>query len=937
MGKMRRLLAAVLVTSMLFGTNGVSYAAETITDGASQETTVEETTETVTEDAESAAPAESDPSETVDAVTQINTEDFAQDDSEAVKEVADTESDADDKAAAEDNDAEISEATNSTEISAAEDNDAEISEATNSTEKVTFSEGKLEFNGEDYGKDYSVTLSYGADAEIPADAQLQVTEIEKDKDPEKYEAYLKEANAAVENSVTDARFFDIKIMVGDEEIQPKSAVKVNISYKEAIEVEEKAEVQAVHFDEEKDEPVPVEIETNDGDKVDEVEFKAETFSVYAVLYTVDFKFNDFAFSMPGEGSILLSDLAQELGFYAESETIEFSVQDVAKVTFTNPELVKVENHADGDWMLTSLKAFSTKEKLTIDMTNGDQFVVDVTDAQDALEIKVSLYDYDDETQLDFPSDFCGNDNKIYLYAWIGPSSQISEADDHTLWMVKDITELKGKQGTFTTSIDKLSSNDYWAGDGDTAYSELTQEQKSQLQVRIVQINGNSKPFGELKNMSQDALETLWNAYPNGYEMSKKHNAGVNADAGTCEIGYIKGTTREQVVTLKFATEEDQGNIDAGNYYILLDATSKDGNNHYYHVVEVKADGSEQTVTLPLTGNWSNSQPFSANWENIKASVIIPKDGKTITPGGNQPSESDYTTVYLMGDYFYTYKGVEKITDIEHHVESTSFNFELKKTSYDSAKTPDDILGDAAEFGIVADTYKQSGHTETNYAVKNLDDNANSDVCGSGTGSIPFYVSNIINNTLDIHETSCPIDLYIPADQDSKLHYHIQELKDSVFDGPDTPKEIKGLPKLTEYNLSHEEIERYVDSMISAGQQTSTEMAAKSFMRPILRANVKTIDTRQFPDGKTIYIDCTDAVGEIEKSGWIINKLPEQSIVFNIPGENVKIGEFTVNVYNESGVKIDESGSTTDDRDDGTSAKNRKVDEIVFNHIFFNSL
>ena len=89
MGKMRRLLAAVLVTSMLFGTNGVSYAAETITDGASQETTVEETTETVTEDAESAAPAESDPSETVDAVTQINTEDSAQDDSEAVKEVAD--------------------------------------------------------------------------------------------------------------------------------------------------------------------------------------------------------------------------------------------------------------------------------------------------------------------------------------------------------------------------------------------------------------------------------------------------------------------------------------------------------------------------------------------------------------------------------------------------------------------------------------------------------------------------------------------------------------------------------------------------------------------------------------------------------------------------------------------------------------------------------
>ena len=395
MGKMRRLLAAVLVASMLFGTNGVSYAAETIADGASQETTVEETTEAATEDTESAAPAESDPSETVDAVTQTGAEDSSQDDSEAAEEVADTESDADDKAAASDNETDASETDKANDAAVSETgdagNDAETPEAGSSTEvaeevptEVTYSAGKLEFNGDDYGKDYSVTLTYDADAEIPADAQLKVTEIEKDKEQEKYEAYLKEANAAVENSVTDARFFDIKIMVGDEEIQPKSAVKVNISYKEAIEVEEKAEVQAVHFDEEKDEPVPVEIETNNGDKVDEVEFEAKTFSVYAVLYTVDFNYTDHAFSIPGGSNIRLSELAQKLGFYAESETKEFSVQDVVNVTFTNSELVKTEKQEDGDWMLTSLKAFSTKETLTIDMANGDQFVVDVTDAQDAL-------------------------------------------------------------------------------------------------------------------------------------------------------------------------------------------------------------------------------------------------------------------------------------------------------------------------------------------------------------------------------------------------------------------------------------------------------------------------------------------------------------------------------------------------------------------------
>ena len=146
MGKMRRLLAAVLVASMLFGTNGVSYAAETIADGASQETTVEETTEAATEDTESAAPAESDPSETVDAVTQTGAEDSSQDDSEAAEEVADTESDADDKAAAADNETDASETEKANDEAAVPEtgdagNAAETPEAGSSTEvpaEVTF-------------------------------------------------------------------------------------------------------------------------------------------------------------------------------------------------------------------------------------------------------------------------------------------------------------------------------------------------------------------------------------------------------------------------------------------------------------------------------------------------------------------------------------------------------------------------------------------------------------------------------------------------------------------------------------------------------------------------------------------------------------------------------------------------------------------------------
>ena len=82
MGKMRRLLAAVLVASMLFGTNGVSYAAETIADGASQETTVEETTDAATEEV-TEPEKQDDVTET--AAAEENTSGSEQDEQDAVE------------------------------------------------------------------------------------------------------------------------------------------------------------------------------------------------------------------------------------------------------------------------------------------------------------------------------------------------------------------------------------------------------------------------------------------------------------------------------------------------------------------------------------------------------------------------------------------------------------------------------------------------------------------------------------------------------------------------------------------------------------------------------------------------------------------------------------------------------------------------------------
>ena len=103
-----------------------------------------------------------------------------------------------------------------------------------------------------------------------------------------------------------------------------------------------------------------------------VAFETDGFSTFAA-FTVDFAFAGATFSIPGETSIKLSQVFDQL-------KMPLYVADVADVTFTDTELVTVAKQEDGDWLLTSLKAFHTDEKLTVTMKDGTVYEIDVTDA-----------------------------------------------------------------------------------------------------------------------------------------------------------------------------------------------------------------------------------------------------------------------------------------------------------------------------------------------------------------------------------------------------------------------------------------------------------------------------------------------------------------------------------------------------------------------------
>ena len=299
------------------------------------------------------------------------------------------------------------------------------------------------------GSDYTVVLTYDETSMIPDGAILTASEIAQDS--KEYQTYLEETKKAMGLTKEEtlpryaARFFDIKIMVDDEEFTPESGVSVEITYEEPLAENPKTEVNAVHFadDTTKAEVIETNMAEVQNDGAATVEFTAESFSVYGVIYTVDFHYTvngkEYEYSIKGGSYISLKEIVAITGLdeqdrdtteaaetnamnhtdHALSEErmakAEDFVKDVISVEFSNTELIyvlhpdkestvgalkesleleceyssemtdkQIEEINDrivkaGEWGLISLKPFETKETLTIIMSDGTHYIINVSD------------------------------------------------------------------------------------------------------------------------------------------------------------------------------------------------------------------------------------------------------------------------------------------------------------------------------------------------------------------------------------------------------------------------------------------------------------------------------------------------------------------------------------------------------------------------------
>ncbi|HCK87930.1 MAG TPA: hypothetical protein DHW39_03875, partial [Erysipelotrichaceae bacterium] len=232
--------------------------------------------------------------------------------------------------------------------------------------------------------------------------------------PVEQEEVIDTVKETVEGTVKHIVAVDITFKdVNGNEIEPLKQINVTMN---APSVEDTTATEVVHIDNEGNGTLVEQEESAE----DEVIFNTDTFSVYVIAYTVDFHYEvngkEYETSINGGNVISLTELLPSL-HVIDTEKAEEFVGNIRTVTFTDETLVRPvyieedvtveelfrrlsitpeysseyteeeintilskELHT-GEWVLVSLKPFTTEETMTVTMRDDEVFTVKVTDAQ----------------------------------------------------------------------------------------------------------------------------------------------------------------------------------------------------------------------------------------------------------------------------------------------------------------------------------------------------------------------------------------------------------------------------------------------------------------------------------------------------------------------------------------------------------------------------
>lgn len=409
---------------------------------------------------------------------------------------------------------------------------------------------------------------------------------------------------------------------------------------------------------------------------DELTFDSNQFSIYAIAYVVDLSYEvdgkTFTFTIQGGDSASLRQLVSDLGVVdpnttaskyaaetadpaASADPIDAFMADIARVEFSNPQLVgvyKVEQditvgqivssqkmhvvyplgltqdevlalndkrYVAGDWVLISLLPFTSEETLTVTMKDDEAFVIKVTDAQDAV---------------------MNGDGTVQTIS--NPAGTTIDLFDY--WIVN--------QGTVGRDA-WPELNQGWGGHADNEGLNGSGNNKG--------INADGSANGHALKFSPAWEGTVYNGTKNGWtSLNANGRDGLNSYTGGINPfpGIVQGTLGSD----GYPTLTNNGTIGSNGEslaYLFDPSISHGGKASYagvnqllyvdsqgyytYDSRDYRADFNTGSKTFTLTEQTSNNSEIRGFWPfgiqnfwvgaHINTQFSMPTDGQVLNPAG----------------------------------------------------------------------------------------------------------------------------------------------------------------------------------------------------------------------------------------------------------------------------------------------------------------
>lgn len=516
-------------------------------------------------------------------------------------------------------------------------------------------EGSISYTG----KGYEVSADCDG-AGLPEGTKLTAEEISKSDDA--YNGMYQDALKAVQKDsgnkdceLAFAKFYDITLTADGFEVEPESPVDVTISYEKALKASDVKNLHIVHFVADENGDLKPEVLNQDSvdakiksGKMSETTFAAESFSVYAVVYTVDFSWEvdgkKYDFSLPGGGYVSFEALMEVLNVVGSNEEAKQFTADVENVEFSDSELLWVGKAEDettvgelkeangldcqysaeltkkeieeidaqtvdaGDWALISLKPFDTEESLTITMKDGNQFVVKVTDARIGNNLDGQTFII--ETLDDPPLAMTSTDSYNYDNKRLFRASTVTGNNDQ-IWVL----EYDGRYDN-TYRIKSVAEGEYIRLDGshDDGFTLVPNE------------NDLPSLFWIDYDSATDTYEFSTNSPSNNYNIRVYLNTLYDNNSPRFTMG-----NESQRFKLQQATPKEE-NAKTGDWLLFLD---EDQDEIYIRVGE--------TISLRPFDEWTWKEAAiqSDHW-NFPEDTNAPTNWDISSNAANESSQSSWT-------------------------------------------------------------------------------------------------------------------------------------------------------------------------------------------------------------------------------------------------------------------------------------------------------